>query len=281
MPELPEVETTLRGIQPFIDDAVLTHIEVRNASLRWPVPVKDLQSLIGDKVVRSYRRAKYILLETAKGTMMLHLGMSGSVRIIAKDKQEPPGKHDHLDLCFHQLSSSHENQEWILRYHDPRRFGSFLFIGVNQNTHPLLEKLGPEPLSEKFNQELLFKQSRRRSVAIKNFIMNGHVVVGVGNIYASEALFMARIRPTRPAGKVTKAEYQRLSDAIKAVLQKAINVGGTTLRDFTGSDGQAGYFSQELNVYDLDGQPCQVCGSLIKRIIIGQRSSFYCPQCQG
>ena len=281
MPELPEVETTLRGIQPFIDGAVLTHIEVRNASLRWPVPVKDLQSLIGDKVVRSYRRAKYILLETAKGTMMLHLGMSGSVRIIAKDKQEPIGKHDHLDLCFHQLSSSNENQEWILRYHDPRRFGSFLFIDVNQNTHPLLEKLGPEPLSEKFNQELLFKQSRRRTVAIKNFIMNSHVVVGVGNIYASEALFIAKIRPTRPAGKVTKAEYQRLSDAIKTVLKKAIKVGGTTLRDFIGSDGQAGYFSQELNVYDLDGQPCQVCGSLIKLIIIGQRSSFYCPQCQG
>lgn len=285
MPELPEVETTLRGIQPFVDGAILSNVEVRNASLRWPVPVKELQDLTGERVIRSYRRAKYILLDTAKGSLMLHLGMSGSVRVVDAQLQETPAKHDHIDLHFQQPSKDKKNsKEWILRYHDPRRFGSLLFVDSvgdsKASAHPLLEKLGPEPLSDGLNAEHLFKHSRKRSVAVKNFVMNGHVVVGVGNIYASECLFLAKVRPTRPAGKVTKAEYQRISDAIKDVLAKAIKVGGTTLRDFTGSDGNAGYFSQELNVYDRDGKPCKICGFEIKRTIIGQRSSFYCANCQ-
>lgn len=285
MPELPEVETTLRGIQPFVDGAILSKVEVRNASLRWPVPVKELQTLTGQQVNRSYRRAKYILLETSKGSMMLHLGMSGSVRVVDAALQEAPAKHDHIDLHFQQvLEDEGAHKEWIIRYHDPRRFGSLLFIDSKEqlevDTHPLLEKLGPEPLSDSFNAEHLFKHSRKRNVAVKNFIMNGHVVVGVGNIYASECLFLAKVRPTRPAGKVTKAEYAKITDAIKQVLDKAIKVGGTTLRDFTGSDGKAGYFSQKLNVYDRGEKSCKECNFEIKRIIIGQRSSFYCPQCQ-
>ncbi len=285
MPELPEVETTLRGIQPFVDGAVLSKVEVRNASLRWPVPVKQLQTLTGQLVNRSYRRAKYILLETPKGSLMLHLGMSGSVRLVDAAVQEAPAKHDHIDLHFQQKPEGQDNyKEWIVRYHDPRRFGSLLFIDAKDHSkidaHPLLGKLGPEPLSDAFDAEHLFKHSRKRSVAVKNFIMNGHVVVGVGNIYASECLFLAKVRPTRPAGKVTKAEYVKITEAIKQVLDRAIKVGGTTLRDFTGSDGKAGYFSQKLNVYDRAEKSCKECGFEIKRIIIGQRSSFYCSQCQ-
>lgn len=283
MPELPEVETTLRGIQPFVDQAVLTAVDVRNPALRWPVPVQRLQQLTGQTIRRCYRRAKYILFETDQGSMMLHLGMSGSVRMLEKNRQknnEKPAKHDHVDLVFQKNNSQGQQQEWILRYHDPRRFGSLLIVDSDDQSHPLLDKLGPEPLSEAFSAQLLFKLSRQRKVAVKNFIMNGHIVVGVGNIYASEALFLAKIRPTRPAGKVTKAEYQRLSEAIKKVLSRAIEVGGTTLRDFTGSDGQAGYFSQKLNVYDREGEPCLECSGDVKRVVIGQRSSFYCANCQ-
>jgi len=210
---------------------------------------------------------------------MLHLGMSGSVRVLAADQLEPPGKHDHIDLYFSQSQADDESGVWVLRYHDPRRFGSLLFVD-NTLHHPLLDKLGPEPLSKDFTAEQLFKLSRKRRVPIKNFIMNGHVVVGVGNIYASEALFLAGVRPNRLAGKVTKAEFQRLCEAIREVLSKAIEVGGTTLRDFTSSDGSAGYFSQQLNVYDRESTSCRVCSIEIKRVVIGQRSSFFCPQCQ-
>lgn len=281
MPELPEVETTLRGIQPFIENAILTSVDVRNPALRWPVPTVRLESLIGQEVRRLYRRAKYIIFETSQGAMMLHLGMSGSVEIIKKSVAKNIRKHDHVDLIFEKKSTtSGKFEEWILRYHDPRRFGSLLFIEHGNASHPLLEMLGPEPLSDDLTGSYLFTQSRKRTVAVKNLIMNGHVVVGVGNIYASEALFIAKVRPMRPAGKVTKTEYERISDAIKTVLAKAIAVGGTTLRDFTGSNGQAGYFSQKLNVYDRDKDGCRLCGTLIKRINIGQRSSFYCSSCQ-
>ena len=277
MPELPEVETTLRGIQPYVQGAMLTGVEVRNASLRWPVPVKQLQSLVGSVVKQSSRRAKYILLDTQNGSLMLHLGMSGSVRMLSKNDLEPVKKHDHIDLSFDL-----DGDEWLLRYNDPRRFGSLLFIesGQSQHAHPLLEKLGPEPLSDGFSAELLFSLSRKRNVAIKNFIMNNHIVVGVGNIYANEALFLAGIRPMRLAGKVTRAEYEKLTDAIKTVLSRAIQFGGTTLRDFTGSDGKAGYFQQTLNVYERVDRPCRTCGEKIQRIVIGQRSSFYCSICQ-
>jgi formamidopyrimidine-DNA glycosylase len=211
---------------------------------------------------------------------MLHLGMSGSVRMLSKNNVGAPGKHDHIDLVF-----TLKEEQWLLRYNDPRRFGSLLFVGPrtidsNQLIHPLLEKLGPEPLSDDFDANLLFTLSRKRNVAIKNFIMNGHVVVGVGNIYASESLFMSGIKPMRPAGKVTRAEYEKLTSAIKQILAKAIQVGGTTLRDFTGSDGKAGYFQQTLNVYERDKDACVNCGTIIKRIVIGQRSSFYCSRCQ-
>ena len=280
MPELPEVETTLRGIQPYVDGATLVHVDVRNASLRWPVPADQLRQLHGLKINSSKRRAKYILLDTDQGAIMVHLGMSGSVRMLPVGEHDAPGKHDHVDMHFSLPDARAKQTEWILRYHDPRRFGSILLVDTNDRSHPLLDKLGPEPLSDAFNASLLFKLSRKRSVAVKNFIMNGHVVVGVGNIYASESLFLAKVKPTRPAGKVSKAEYEEIVAAIKQVLSKAIRVGGTTLRDFTGSDGKAGYFQQKLNVYDRDKKSCNKCGFEINRIIIGQRSTFYCPACQ-
>jgi len=276
VPELPEVETTLRGIQPYVEKSTLVGVTVRNGSLRWPVPVKDIQSLVGQDIQSTTRRAKYILMQTERGALMLHLGMSGSVRVLDAEQLPELKKHDHIDLVFEQAGSKRH----VLRYHDPRRFGSLLFVDNNQGLHPLLEKLGPEPLSKEFNADYLFKSSRKRSVAIKNYVMDGHVVVGVGNIYASESLFMAGVRPTRPANKVTRKEYELIIQAIKKVLAKAISVGGTTLRDFTQSDGQAGYFQQKLNVYDQDGKECNICSKLIKRIVIGQRSSFYCPNCQ-
>ena len=277
MPELPEVETTMRGIQPYVEQAVLTRVEVRNPSLRWPVPVEEIKSFIGLEITSCIRRAKYILLQASKGSLMIHLGMSGSLRVLKDNEQHSLKKHDHIDLYF--AKGQGENSQWLIRYHDPRRFGSLLITDKNQQ-HPLLANLGPEPLSDDFNGDYLFKSSRKKTLAVKNFIMDAGIVVGVGNIYASEALFLAKVRPTRKTGKVTKAEFVRLSETIKMVLSRAIEVGGTTLRDFTSSDGQAGYFSQKLNVYDRNDQPCKCCGTDIKRIVIGQRSSFYCPVCQ-
>ena len=270
MPELPEVETTLRGIAPFVERATLTSVEVRNASLRWPVPVQGLQTLVGQTVQGGYRRAKYILLPMQSATLMIHLGMSGSLRVLPPDT--PAGKHDHIDIGL--------NGDRVLRYHDPRRFGSWLLIEGDVNQHTLLSRLGPEPLSDAFDSEYLFRQSRKRRIPVKNFIMDGTVVVGVGNIYASEALFMAGIRPTRKAAKVTRHDYVRLVETIQFVLRRSIDMGGTTLRDFTQADGQAGYFRQKLQVYDRLGEPCRVCSTSIKKIVIGQRSSFYCPVCQ-
>jgi len=270
MPELPEVETTLRGIHPFVMDAKLTAVDVRNSSLRWPVPVSELEQLVGQRVAQASRRAKYILLDFRSATVILHLGMSGSLRVL--DKEHVPQKHDHIDLVF--------NDTKVLRFNDPRRFGCLLVSHGDLDEHKLLSHLGPEPLDEVFDAEYLFKQSRKRSVPIKNFIMQGQVVVGVGNIYASEALFLAGVRPTRHASKVTKREYSKLVEAIKFVLKRSIDMGGTTLRDFTRVDGQAGYFKQKLQVYDRLDQPCRECGTVIKKIVIGQRSSFYCPKCQ-
>lgn len=275
MPELPEVETTLRGIQPFIDQAELTSVTVRNAALRWPVPVDEINQLTGQRVEQVSRRAKYILIRMQTGSLMLHLGMSGSVRVLAEHDLPEPLKHDHIDLRF----KNSETQTHLLRYHDPRRFGSLLFVEHDQ-PHPLLVGLGPEPLTPDFTGKRLFDLSRNRTIAVKNFIMTNQVVVGVGNIYASEALFLAGIRPTRQAGKVSQKAYNKLSEAIKHVLEKAIAVGGTTLRDFTRSDGKAGYFRQQLNVYEREGQNCYKCNALIKRVVIGQRSSFYCSSCQ-
>lgn len=272
MPELPEVETTLRGIKPFLDQATISKIVVRNKSLRWPVPETQLLTLIGITIDQVERRAKYLLLHTRLGTVLLHLGMSGSLRIV--DAGLSPDKHDHMDIEL--------NGTKVLRLNDPRRFGCCLLIesGNEVIKHKLLANLGPEPLTDEFSGEHLFSLSRKRSVAVKNFIMDGKVVVGVGNIYASESLFMAGIRPTLGAGNVSRVRYQRLADAIKQVLAKAIQAGGTTLNDFSQADGNPGYFKQELQVYGRDKQACFVCDTTIKSITVGQRNTFYCRRCQ-
>ncbi len=270
MPELPEVETTLRGIEPHLSGQVISKITVRNDRLRWPVPVQSLQNLVGLRIDNVGRRAKYILLFTAKGTVLLHLGMSGSMRVLPAET--PPEKHDHIDI---EVGSA-----VVVRLNDPRRFGCCLLIEGELETHKLLAKLGPEPLNADFTGDYLFQCSRGKTMAVKNFIMDGHVVVGVGNIYASESLFEAKIRPTTQAGKVSRQRYQNLAMEIKAVLAKAIKVGGTTLNDFTQTDGKPGYFRHQLQVYARVGEPCNRCGGLIKSTILGQRNTFYCSVCQ-
>jgi len=270
MPELPEVETTCRGIEPHIINSDIVDVVVRQAKLRWPVP-DDLSShLLGRSVRRCYRRAKYLLLAFDTGTLVIHLGMSGSLRIICGDIA--PSKHDHVDIVFANGS--------VLRYHDPRRFGAVLWLEGGLNEHKLFADLGPEPLDEDFYAEYMFERSRGRKTPIKSFIMDSHVVVGVGNIYANEALFIAGIRPQTLAGKVSKTRYTQLCAAIKAVLAKAIKQGGTTLKDFVGGDGKPGYFQQQLMVYGRAGQPCVQCDAVLKEIKIAGRSTVYCPRCQ-
>lgn len=274
MPELPEVETTLRGISPYVDGGTLTDVVVRNASLRWPIPTVQLSTLCGQKVVKIERRAKYILIHTEDSCILLHLGMSGSLRVL--DSGTPAGKHDHLDLVFTQEN----NQAKIIRLNDPRRFGCCLLINEPVAAHKLLANLGPEPLSKQFDAERLFKLSRGKTQAVKNFIMDGKTVVGVGNIYASESLYEAGIRPSMAAKRVSRARYEKLADEIRKVLAKAITAGGTTLNDFTQTDGKPGYFRHELQVYAREGQPCNTCSTPIKSQIIGQRNTFYCMNCQ-
>jgi len=269
LPELPEVETTLRGIEPHMQDQQISHIIVRDSRLRWPVPA-DVQKAEGQRVVKLRRRAKYLLIELERGGLIIHLGMSGSLRVLSESRL--PEKHDHFDI---------ELQNGIcVRFNDPRRFGAFLWVDGNVDSHELLSKLGPEPLSDEFAADYLYHRSRDRRVAVKNFIMNGHVVVGVGNIYASEALFMAGIHPQRAAGRISAQRYEGLTDAIRDVLSRAIKQGGTTLRDFVNSDGAPGYFAQELLVYDRAGSDCFQCSAAIRQKVIGQRSSYYCPSCQ-
>jgi formamidopyrimidine-DNA glycosylase len=268
MPELPEVETTKRGIEPFIVGATITAVVVRNKNLRWPAQVP--QSLVGQQISHVGRRAKYLLITTPIGTLIVHLGMSGSLRLV--DAKAAVKTHDHIDL---QLGSGR-----CLRYNDPRRFGSFHFHNADPAEHWLLADLGLEPLGNDFSGEHLFQQARRRRIAVKNHIMDSKVVVGVGNIYAAEALFSAGIRPTVQAGRVTRLGYQRLASHITQILARAIQVGGTTLRDFVGSDGQPGYFRQSLNVYGRAGEPCRVCSSSLKGMVLGQRATVYCPSCQ-
>lgn len=274
MPELPEVETTLRGIEPYVDGHILSRVVVRNASLRWPIPVDEMVSLTGERILKIERRAKYILLYTAKGVILLHLGMSGSLRVL--DPQVPAEKHDHLDLEF----TDSLGKAKLVRLNDPRRFGCCLLINEPVHQHKLLVNLGPEPLSDTFDNELLFKRSRGKTQAVKNFIMDGKTVVGVGNIYASEALYEAGIRPSMAAKRVSRARYEKLTDEIRSVLAKAIIAGGTTLNDFTQADGKPGYFRHELQVYARAGEPCNRCASEIKSQTIGQRNTFYCPNCQ-
>ena len=281
MPELPEVETTKAGIAPHIQDQKIRKLDVRQAKLRWPIPA-DLAGLVKNQTVLAVRRrAKYLLIdigsastatksETLKGTIIIHLGMSGSLRVI-EGKVPPPEKHEHFDICL--------SNKITLRFTDPRRFGACVWQAADADSN-LLDHLGPEPLSDDFNNDYIFNRSRKRTSAIKTFIMDQKIVVGVGNIYASESLFLSGINPKKAAGKVSKQKYTELTHAIKQVLEKAIADGGTTLKDFVGSDGKPGYFAQQLRVYGRAGEPCITCDTPIKQITQGQRSTFYCPKCQ-
>ena len=269
MPELPEVETTRRGIAPHIQGKRITAVIVRQPRLRWPVAGDLAKTLVGQRVTAVDRRAKYLLVHTPRGSLIMHLGMSGSLRVLPADS--PVAKHDHLDLVF---------DDQCLRLHDPRRFGAVLWCKDAIEQHPLLRHLGPEPLSHDFDGDWLYRLSRKRRVAVKNLIMDAGVVVGVGNIYANEALFLSGIHPQRPCNRISAARYNRLAANIKAVLQAAIRQGGSTLRDFLRVDGKPGYFAQRLQVYGRAGQPCSVCGQPIRQRRIGQRSSFYCSHCQ-
>jgi formamidopyrimidine-DNA glycosylase len=269
MPELPEVETTRLGISPWVLSKKIIDVQIREPRLRWPIPTKIIDHLLNESFLSVKRRAKYLLLETTKGSAIVHLGMSGSLRII-KDS-EPPGKHDHFDIIF--------DDGLALRYRDPRRFGSFLWTN-NPLSHPLLNKLGPEPLENLFTGNYLWSKACKRKVSIKQFIMNAQIVVGVGNIYASESLFMAGINPRRQAGRISKLRMEKLVASIKNILLQAIDAGGTTLQDFHTSDGGDGYFKAKLSTYDRKGKPCLSCSTAISMIVIGQRSTFYCKNCQ-
>jgi len=275
MPELPEVETTRRGIAPHLAGKTIVQVVIRNSRLRWPVP-DELPSLLpGLTIRRVTRRAKYLLLDCDAGTLLIHLGMSGSLRILSAKSghgNESPHKHDHFDLILRDRT--------ILRLRDPRRFGAVLWQAGDGLQHPLLLNLGPEPLTADFSAAQLFEKTRGSRTAIKQTLMNHHVVAGVGNIYANEALFLAGINPKTAAGRIALPRYEILVQAVKQTLQRAIEAGGSTLRDFVHSDGSSGYFQQQYWVYGRAGQPCKKCAGVIKHIRQGQRSSFYCPACQ-
>ncbi|WP_045223797.1 bifunctional DNA-formamidopyrimidine glycosylase/DNA-(apurinic or apyrimidinic site) lyase [Methyloterricola oryzae] len=270
MPELPEVETTRRGIEPHVAGRIIQRVEVRDGRLRWPVPPDLSAKLEGRPIGGVGRRGKYLLFDAGAGTLLAHLGMSGSLRIT--DPAVPPRKHDHVDFLLEGGA--------CLRYHDPRRFGCLLWVEGDAAAHPLLAELGVEPFSPEFGGAYLHRRARGRAAAVKAFIMDSHLVVGVGNIYASEALFMAGIHPGREAGSISARRYGRLAQAIVEVLQAAIAQGGTTLRDFVNEAGRPGYFQQTLNVYGREGEPCKACGTTIRSERIGQRASCYCPRCQ-
>ena len=270
MPELPEVETARRGISPYLIGRRIKAVTVRDSRLRWPVPAALVKELRGQRIEDITRRGKYLLLHTGAGTAILHLGMSGSLRVLASNT--PPEKHDHVDMEF--------DGGRILRLRDPRRFGTLLWTRGDARRHKLLKDLGPEPLDAAFDGDHLFNHSRGRKVAVKTFLMNSHVVVGVGNIYASESLYLAGIHPERLAGRITRERYALLAKAVKRVLTAAIKSGGTTLRDFTREDGEPGYFYLRLRVYDREGRTCKRCGGTIVSKVTGQRSTYYCPSCQ-
>ena len=284
MPELPEVETTCRGIAPWLEGRAIQRFEVRESRLRWPVPPELPQQVEGQILGVFWRRAKYLVMPFSGSSeaqiqgLIWHLGMSGSLRLVAPE--EPWKKHDHLQLMPASLPSE-QHPPLCLRYHDPRRFGLVLPFTGDPLVHPRLQKLGPEPLSEDFTGEYLYRRSCKRQQPIKVFIMDNAQVVGVGNIYATEALFQAGIDPRRAAGRISLARYQRLVEAIKRVLEAAIAQGGTTLRDFVGGDGKPGYFVQQLDVYGRGGQACKHCSTPLKEVKLGQRASVYCPSCQG
>jgi formamidopyrimidine-DNA glycosylase len=270
MPELPEVETTRRGIARALTGRRVDAFVVRERRLRWPIAAEIEAKLCGTVVRGVGRRAKYILLEFDAGTVIVHLGMSGSLRIL--EVAAPPRPHDHWDLCLADGA--------ILRFHDPRRFGSLHWTESDPALHPLLARLAPEPLSDAFDGAYLHRATRKRRVAIKHLIMNSQLVVGVGNIYASEALFRAGLSPHRAAGRLSRAQVDALVQAIRDVLAEAIGIGGTTLRDYVNAAGLPGYFRQRLNVYERTAEPCRRCGTPIKHRQQGQRSTYWCPRCQ-
>lgn len=270
MPELPEVETTRRGIEPHLLERTVSQVIVRQPQLRHRVPAQLAKTIAGQQILAVERRGKYLLLGTAAGTVILHLGMSGSLRIVGT--HTPLKTHDHLDFVLDNGTA--------LRFHDPRRFGTVLWTRQPPLQHKLLRDLGPEPLSEQFDEAYLYASSRGRRIAVKPFIMDSRIVVGVGNIYASESLFRAGIDPRRAAGRIAIARYQRLADAIKATLRDALRQGGTTLRDYLNSSGEPGYFRLHLNVYEREGQPCPNCATPVRQLRQGQRSTYFCPRCQ-
>lgn len=270
MPELPEVETTRRGIEPHLRGRRIERLVVRQPRLRWPVPAGLDKKLQGRLIERVERRAKYLLIPFAHGTLIMHLGMSGSLRILPAG--EAPGKHDHVDLLL--------DSGQMLRFTDPRRFGAVLWQALGEPLHPLLSNLGPEPLTDEFDGDYLFERARRRRAPVKTFLMDGRIVVGVGNIYANEALFAAGIRPDRAAGRISRERYGRLAGEVKRVLERSIRQGGTTLRDFVGGDGKPGYFRQQLDVYGRGGEACRSCGEALQEIRLGQRSTVFCRRCQ-
>ena len=269
MPELPEVETTRRGLEPFLVGRRIEALEIRDHRLRWPIAAGLDRQLAGREIDALERRGKYLLIRVDTGALLVHLGMSGSLRFMAETAA--PGKHDHVDLV---LSGG-----GYVRYNDPRRFGSMHF-SAEPLGHPLLRDLGPEPLGSAFTTDYLAGQCRGRRTAIKSLIMNAHVVVGVGNIYANESLYLAGIHPARSASRIARGRLELLVASIRNVLQAALSQGGTTLRDFVGGDGRPGYFRQSLAVYERNGEPCRRCGTAIRRRVLGQRATYYCPRCQ-
>jgi formamidopyrimidine-DNA glycosylase len=271
MPELPEVETVRRGVTPHVVGRAIRQIVVRESRLRWPVAADLAARARGQRILATDRRGKYLLLLLDGGDrLLIHLGMSG--RLYVLDREHPLLKHDHVDIEL--------DDERLLRFHDPRRFGAVLLWEAGSAEHPLLAGMGPEPFSEAFDGDYLHALARGRRAPVKSFVMDGRVVVGAGNIYAAEALFRAGIRPTREAGAVSLPRYRVLAQKIRDVLGEAITQGGTTLRDFAGADGASGYFQQDLYVYGRESLPCRVCSTAISRLVIGQRSSFFCPKCQ-
>ena len=280
MPELPEVEVTRRGVAPHIEGRVVETVVVRREGLRWPFPLGLAELLAGHRILGTGRRGKYLLIAFEHGTLIVHLGMSGHLRVL------PPGieprKHDHFDLVVMEPDAGPESRQ-VLRLHDPRRFGAVLWHGKDEGgleDHLLLRGLGVEPLDDGFSGELLWRETRKRSAPIKQVLLAGDIVVGVGNIYACESLFRAGINPKTPAARISRTRYDRLAEAIKDILAAAIVQGGSTLRDFIAVNGQSGYFQQTYFVYDRAGVPCRNCGSPVRQIKQGQRSTFYCVQCQ-
>jgi formamidopyrimidine-DNA glycosylase len=274
MPELPEVEVTRRGIEPYVRGRRVERVDVRTDALRWPIPAELAATLARQRIREVGRRGKYLLFEIEAGWFIVHLGMTGTLRVLPQGGIPAPARHDHIDWIF---------DEFVLRYRDPRRFGAVLWHPRTAgaiDTHPLLAGLGVEPFSPEFTGALIHRRTRGRRVSIKQALLAGDIVVGVGNIYASESLFRAGIRPTTAAGRLASGRCERLAQAVRATLAAAIERGGSTLRDFVGSDGESGYFQLDCHVYDRAGLPCRVCGAPIRHLVQGQRSTYFCAHCQ-